>query len=128
MTKTNNVQKWFAGIDVKEIDKKAQATVDYVKRFMKPDEDNEWTVFAHEIASGAHGQFTTRVFLDTVMNDGEEVFMTIEDQDILMGVFDSASTLVSDYFNHKTTLPGRYYVGHNEADGSLGVFYSVKAY
>lgn len=122
---------WFSGINMDEVDNKAQATVDYVKRFMEP-EDGNWTVFAYEIASGAHGQFTVRVFLDEVIAHGKETYMSDEFShedytDVIMERFDEASRYVADLFNTKTNLPGKYYVGHNEADGSLGVFYSVKA-
>jgi hypothetical protein len=119
--------EWYlVNVKPEELDKKVKATLEYVKRFNEP-EDGEWVVWAHEITSGAHGQYTVRIFLDEVLNQGNEKYMNEDDLDVIMGTYDEVSSKLADDFNHATSLPGTFYLGHNEADGSLGVFYTERA-
>lgn len=129
MKATELAMKWYLLNIPKpnELDDKVTATLEYVKRFNEPDEEGDWVVFAYEIIDGHHGQFTVRMFLDEVTNDGKEHFMDMEDLDDIMGAFDTVSQELAKEFNRNSKLPGTFYIGHNEADGSLGVFYSVKA-
>lgn len=108
-----------------EMDTKITATLEYVKRFNEPDEEGDWVVFAYEVVGGQHGQYTVRMFLNEIENT--EQWMNVEDLDVLMEAFDEVSTELAKVFSKHTSLPGTFYVGNNEADGSLGVFYSVKA-
>jgi hypothetical protein len=108
-----------------ELDSKVEATLEYVKRFSEPDEEGEWVVFAYEIVSGSAGQFTVSQFIEELT--GAEGIHDKWDIDERMSAFDTLSRYLADEFNKHTKLRGKFYVGHNEADGSLGVFYAVKA-
>jgi hypothetical protein len=108
-----------------ELDDKVTATLEYVKRFSEPDEEGEWVVFAYEMVSGAAGQFTVSEFIEALT--GAEGIHDKWDIDERMSAFDTLSRYLADEFNKHTKLRGTFYIGHNEADGSLGVFYSVKA-
>lgn len=126
MTTTNLVNKWYQeNINAAALDKKVEATLEYVKRFNEPDEEGDWVVFAYEVVSGAHGIHTVPLFLNEMA--GEGLWTADNDSDELLGEFDEVSHMLAEAFNANTDLPGTFYVGHNEADGSLGVFYSVKA-
>jgi len=127
MTTVNeHVAQWYQNnIDPKALDKKVEATLEYIKRFRDPDEDNEWVVFAHELVDGHHGQYTVRMFLDAI--EGTERWMDVGDMNEIMGTFDESGTSLAKEFKKHSKLPGNFYVGHNEADGSLGVFYHVRA-
>lgn len=123
------VKAWFnVAVDIEYTDKNIQATVDYIKRFMEPDENGNWTIFGFEVVDGSHGLLTIEVFLDTILHNGEEKFVNEADVDIITRTFEEVHTEVSRLFNKATSLPGEYYVGTNEANGSLGFYYSVKAY
>lgn len=123
------VKSWFnVAVDIEYTDKNIQATVDYIKRFMEPDENGNWTIFGFEVVDGSHGLLTIEVFLDTILHNGEEKFVNEADVDIITRTFEEVHTEVSRLFNKATSLPGEYYVGTNEANGSLGFYYSVKAY
>lgn len=125
----SKVMGWYTGnIDPEGTDKKVQATLDYLRRLDGAGEDG-YTVWAHEIISGKHEVYTTRMFLDEVLCNGIAVYMKMEltdaVEDELMMRFDAATKELAFLFNRNSKLPGQFYVGNNEADGSLGVFYAV---
>lgn len=123
---STKVLEWYlVNVNSEELDNKIKATVDYLKRINDP-EDERFTVWAFEIVSGAHGQYTLRVFLDEVLNQGHEKYMHVEDMDELMSLYDEVSVLVGKEFAKGSKLLGEFYVGHHEADGSLGVYYSIR--
>ncbi len=130
--KSNNtkVHEWYLlNVNPGELDKKIKATIDYLKRVNDP-EDERITVWAFEIVSGSHGQYTVRVFLDEVLNQGHEKYMNVEDSEDhtneLMRLYDEVSGLVAKEFQRGSKLVGEFYIGHHEADGSLGVYYSIR--
>lgn len=127
-------QQWFQdNINMKELDKKIEATLEYVKRFNSPDDNGEWNVWAYEFVDGHHGVYTIRLFLDEILNGGSNnhdtgsKWLDSKDQDEILSTFDGVSTQLADLFNANTSLPGTFWIGHNENDGSLGVTYSIKA-
>jgi hypothetical protein len=64
------------------------------------------------------------MFLDDVLETDQ--YMNEEDQDEVMETFDEVSHELSRLFNGNSKLHGTFWIGHHEADGSLGVTYSVR--
>lgn len=128
-----SIENWYTGhIAPKELDKKVTATIDYVARFNTP-ENGKWRIWAHEITTGAHGSNTMGVFLIEVLDimpfgqDSEEFDELCKDLDQLVSLFDDVSESLAKEFNRHTDLIGKFTVEVNEADGSIGAFYTVKA-
>lgn len=118
-----------------ELDKKVQATLDYVKR-LQPD-DEEYTIWAYELVNSRHGQFAPRLFISMILNGMESEVLgkfdevtdsnVLEKFDLVEEVYDLAEELgnyVAACFNHYSKMPGVYHFGTHEADGSLGVYYT----
>jgi hypothetical protein len=122
-------QKWYKENiqNPAELDKKIKATLEYLKRFNEP-EQGDWVVFAYETTSGSHGQYTIRTFLDEVLSPAQiNRYMLLEDMDDILGTYDALSDVMARLFQEHSKLSGKFYMGTNEADGSLGVFYYEKA-
>lgn len=127
----SKVLGWYRQhIKPEALDQKVEATLDYIRRI--EDGDEGYTVWAHELVSGKHGVYTTRIFLDDILCHGIEVYMAMDaededNQDIIMAQYSATSKELARVFRQFSKLPGEFYVGSNEADGSLGIFYEVSA-
>lgn len=121
------VNEWYLlNINPKELDKKVEDTLDYVKRVTASDTDGYWHVWAREIVSGSNGQFTRQIFLDDILDNGNDGYIFEDDLDVILEKYEEVSNHLAKVFNHHTKLPGVFSIGMHPADNSVGVFYVVK--
>lgn len=127
----NHVTNWYKeNIGRKEgqkaLDAKSRGLIEWLREDgEEPNEDGLYTCWAMEITSGAHGQYTSEVFNKEITGtspsiDKDDLERAIEKMDI---IFEELANRLNQY----TQLPGEYYLGHHEADGSIGILYREKA-
>jgi hypothetical protein len=90
----------------------------------QPNEEGLYTVWAMDIVSGAHGQFATELFNREITGSSAPTKNGLER---VIEKYDIICEELAVHLNKHTSLPGQYYIGQHEADGSIGIMYCERA-
>jgi hypothetical protein len=110
-------------VQVEEIKKNCENTLQSVMNLIEPDENGQYTVWVETLVSSHYGHYVTQKSAEIFgveFTDGDDIGDISDD-------VDAFTTELSKQLNKIIDLPGKVVFGNHDNDGSYGVMYVIDA-